>query len=64
MGKTNEAEHMMEKQQDGKCQKLQPDSLSVEQDEKNMEWIPQPGRANHRLRQQHATMLVASVGET
>lgn len=35
---------------------------ALEQGEKKMEWIPQPGRINHR--QQWATMLVAPMGET
>lgn len=31
---------------------------------KKMEWIPQPARANHRLKQQHATVLVDPMRET
>lgn len=38
-------------------------SLSVEQDEIKMEWIPQPGRANYSLRLEYAAMLVAPLGE-
>lgn len=28
-----------------------------------MEWIPQPGKANNRIRQQYATVLVAPMRE-